>query len=411
LHFSSVAQEVLGECYKLSDLAMRPQSERFWSVIPGALAVAAAYNVGLWGLYLQPQMLSPLMAKFGAAETDIGMVYGAENFAYFIALLLTAIPVTQCSRTKMAILGAAIAVVGSVACAFTDNLGTFMLYRCVVSVGGGIVSGAATASGAGSKDPVRVFALAGMLYLFVFSVGRKLVPVGLENFGETGIFLGSAVFCAVTIPIYGFLNPPIKAASSSVHFWTLIRNAPYRLYAVLAMLGLFIYELGQNAVFTYMDKLGEKTGLAGDDRGSVYLLSFSLELLGGGLAAWMGSRFGKFKPLVFGLGLNISSAAMFTVVQDPIYYIYLLFLWNFSYAFSMPYITGTLSALDKEGRWAVAGDAIWNFSSTPGPIIATVIVTNFGYNPLALWVFTSGALGITLFCYTGRKADKLGLDG
>ena len=64
-------------------------------MIPGALAVAAAYNVGLWGLYLQPQMLSPLMAKFGAAETDIGVVYGAENFAYFIALLLTAIPVTQ----------------------------------------------------------------------------------------------------------------------------------------------------------------------------------------------------------------------------------------------------------------------------------------------------------------------------
>ena len=77
----------------------------------------------------------------------------------------------------------------------------------------------------------------------------------------------------------------------------------------------------------------------------------------------------------------------------------------------MPFITGTLSALDKEGRWAVAGDAFWNFSQTPGPIVATLIVTNFGYNPLALWVFTSGAVGITLFCYTGRQADKLGLDG
>jgi predicted MFS family arabinose efflux permease len=390
---------------------MHHQLASFRSVIPGALAVAAAYNVGLWGLYLQPQLLAPLMTKFGVSETDIGVVYGAENFAYFMALLLTAIPVTQCSRTKMAILGVVIAVAGSIASAFTDNIGTLMVYRCIVSIGGGIVSGAATASGAGSKDPVRTFALAGMLYLFVFSVGRKLVPVGLENFGVSGVFLGVAIFCAMTIPIYGFLNPPIKAASSRMHFWALIRTAPYRLYAVLAMFGLFIYELGQNAVFTYMDKLGENTGLAGDDRGSLYLLSFSLELLGGGLAAWLGSRYGKFKPLLFGLGLNITSAAMFTVVQDPIYYIYMLFLWNFSYAFSMPYITGTLSALDKEGRWAVAGDAIWNFSSTPGPIIATVIVTNFGYNPLALWVFTSGALGITLFCYTGRKADRLGLDG
>ena len=390
---------------------MHHQLASFRSVIPGALAVAAAYNVGLWGLYLQPQLLAPLMTKFGVSETDIGVVYGAENFAYFIALLFTAIPVTQCSRTKMAILGVVIAVAGSIASAFTDNIGTLMVYRCIVSIGGGIVSGAATASGAGSKDPVRTFALAGMLYLFVFSVGRKLVPVGLENFGVSGVFLGVAIFCAMTIPIYGFLNSPIKAASSRMHFWALISTAPYRLYAVLAMFGLFIYELGQNAVFTYMDKLGENTGLAGDDRGSLYLLSFSLELLGGGLAAWLGSRYGKFKPLLFGLGLNITSAAMFTVVQDPIYYIYMLFLWNFSYAFSMPYITGTLSALDKEGRWAVAGDAIWNFSSTPGPIIATLIVTNFGYNPLALWVFTSGALGITLFCYTGRKADKLGLHG
>ena len=77
--------------------------------------------------------------------------------------------------------------------------------------------------------------------------------------------------------------------------------------------------------------------------------------------------------------------------------------------FSSPYISGTLAALDKEGRLAVAGEAFWNFSSTPGPIIATLIVANLGYNPLALWVFTSGAVGITLFCYTGRQVDKFGL--
>mgnify|MGYP000849077832 FL=1 len=390
---------------------MHRQSASFRSVIPGALAVAAAYNVGLWGLYLQPQLLPPLMEKLQVSETDVGVLYGAENFAYFVALLLTAIPVTQFSRTKMAILGAAIAVVGSIASALTNDFSMLMLFRCIVSVGGGMATGAATASGAASKDPVRTFAIAGMVYLFIFSVGRKLVPMGLESFGVSGIFFGVATFCAATIPLYVFLNPPPGVAPATAAFWKPILNAPYRLYAILAMSGLFIYELGQNAVFTYMDRLGEKTGLAGGERGSVYLMSFAFELLGGGLAAWLGSRYGKFKPLLFGLGLNITSAAMFTLVQDPVYYVYMLFLWNFSYAFSMPFITGTLSALDKEGRWAVAGDAFWNFSQTPGPIVATLIVTNFGYNPLALWVFTSGAVGITLFCYTGRQADKLGLDG
>ena len=134
---------------------MHRQSASFRSVIPGALAVAAAYNVGLWGLYLQPQLLSPLMEKLQVSETDVGVLYGAENFAYFVALLLTAIPVTQFSRTKMAILGAAIAVVGSIASALTNDFSMLMLFRCIVSVGGGMATGAATASGAASKDPVR----------------------------------------------------------------------------------------------------------------------------------------------------------------------------------------------------------------------------------------------------------------
>ncbi|MFT4824556.1 MAG: hypothetical protein ACI9J0_002479, partial [Cryomorphaceae bacterium] len=52
---------------------MNKQSTSIKSIIPGAIAVAAAYNVGLWGLYLQPQLLSPLMDKLQVSETDIGM--------------------------------------------------------------------------------------------------------------------------------------------------------------------------------------------------------------------------------------------------------------------------------------------------------------------------------------------------
>jgi len=388
---------------------MNKQSVNFKAIIPGALAVAGAYSVGLWGLYLQPQLLFPLMETFQVTETEIGELYGVENFVYFVVLLLTAIPITKYSRTKMAIVGTVIVAIGSIASAFADSYTMLMFSRCIVSVGGGIAAGAATASAAGSKDPVRTYAIAGMSYLFIFAIGRRFVPIGLEDFGVSGIYLCMAIFSAIMIPIYFFLNPPVKAESAEISFFKLIKDAPYRLFAIFAMAGVFIYELGQNAVFTYMDKLGEKSGMDGNERGMAYLLSFSMQVLGGGLAAWMGARYGRFWPLVFGLGLNITSAAMFTLVKDPAYYIYLLFIWNFSYSFCLPYVSGTLAALDKEGRWAVAGEAFWNFSATPGPIIATLIVTHFGYNPLALWVFTSGAVGITLFCYTGRQTDKLGL--
>ena len=102
---------------------------------------------------------------------------------------------------------------------------------------------------------------------------------------------------------------------------------------------------------------------------------------------------------------------MFTMMKDPDYYPYLLFLWDISYAFSLPYLMGTLASLDKEGRWAVAGDAFWNFAATPGPIIAGLIVVHSGYNSLALWVFTSGAVGLGMLLYTARKSDILKLKG
>ena len=102
---------------------------------------------------------------------------------------------------------------------------------------------------------------------------------------------------------------------------------------------------------------------------------------------------------------------MFAAVKDPDYYPYLMFTWDISYSFSLPYIMGTLASLDKEGRWAVAGDAFWNFSSTPGPVIAALIVTHAGYNPLAIWVLTSGAVGMALLCFTAKQSDKLGLKG
>ena len=137
-------------------------------------------------------------------------------------------------------------------------------------------------------------------------------------------------------------------------------------------------------------------------------LTTAFSLLGGVLATWMGVRFGRFRPLVAGLGVNVISGALLASVDDPAYYIYMLFLWKTSYHFVAPYLMGTLASLDKKGRWAVAGDAFWNFASTPGPIIATSVVVGMGYNDLAIWVLTSGAVGMALFCYTAKKSDQLG---
>lgn len=381
------------------------------AILPISLAVTAAYSVSLSGLYLQPQLLIPLTEVYESSETEIGQLYGVENFAFFITLLLTTIPITRYSRRKMALLGTLMFVLGSVASGFAGSISSLMFYRVIVSIGAGIISSAATAAASGSPDPVRTFALSGIMYLSAIGVMQGLIPVGLINFGLKGIFASLAIYSIAVIPAYYFLYPPVKVYAAEIGFFKLLRNAPYRSLAIMAMAGLFIYELGQNAVFTYMDILGENAGLESQSRGMVFFLGTFVSILGGAIAVWLGTRFGRFRPLMCGLALNVICTTMFAAVKDPNYYVYLKFTWDISYSFSLPYIMGTLASLDKEGRWAVAGDAFWNFASTPGPVIATSIVFYANYNTLALWVFTSGAVGVALLCFTAKQSDKLGLKG
>jgi predicted MFS family arabinose efflux permease len=390
-----------------------PMGERATSIkeiLPISIAAIATYSVGLWGLYIQPQLLIPLVERYNVTEAEIGQLYGVENFIYFIAILMVTVPATKYSRTKMALLGTVFILVGNIASAYAGSLEALMVYRAIVSLGGGLISGAGTAAVVQSPDPDRTFALSGTVYLLIFAGGHALIPGGLRNFGVEGIYLSMAIYGVIAVPAFFLLYPPARAEITESGFFKIIKDAPYRLIAIFAMSGLFIYELGQNAVFTYMDKLGEKTGMDADDRGMLLFLSSVAGLAGGALAVWMGTRYGRFWPLVGGLGLNILSGAMFTMIEDPDYYSFMMYLWDISYYFAMPYLMGTLASLDKEGRWAVAGDAFWNFSSTPGPVIATLIVTHAGVNLLAMWVLTSGAVGMALFCYTAKQSDKLGLE-
>jgi DHA1 family inner membrane transport protein len=386
-------------------------SINFKSIILPALGTTAAWTVGLWGLRMQSQLLVPLMERFSVSDPVIGRLFMIENFVFFVSLLFAIIPTAKYSRTKLAISGTILVVLWNLTSAYSGSIDQVMISRCLVSLGAGLVSGTGTASGSATDDPERVYGLTGIIYLMIFALGHAVIPQILGSFGIEGVYLANSIYSLAVIPLFFFLLPPrTEEVGESSIVSTSILDAPHRLIAILALAGVFIYELGQNAVFTYQDKVGDDVGIESEDRGGFIGLAQFVGLIGGGIATWMGTRYGRFKPLSIGLGVNITTSILITTNEDPAFYFFLLLVWKTSYSFLVPYICGAFASLDKLGRWAVAGDAFWNLSATPGPFIATVIVSRMGYEPLAIWVFTTGAIGAFLFCYTARQTDKLGLE-
>jgi predicted MFS family arabinose efflux permease len=351
--------------------------------------------------------LNPIMADLGAAEGAVGGLYSIENTTFFVSILLAAGPLAAISRMRAALFGSALVVAGNLASAHAGSLEILMLTRAVTGVGAGLVSAAGTATAACSREPERIFAIVTVLHNLALSVQYKVLPYVLTPTDPTGGYVMMAVVALAVAPSYVWLLPPRPgAAKESTNFLGLLAAAPNRLLAVFVLLGLFLYETGQAGVFTFNDVIGDRSGLDEDARGTVLSVTGIIGLLGGVFAAWLGRRAGRLWPIIIGLGLNVAAAVALALCESGRLYVFLNLLWNVAYNFVVPYLMGVLAALDDRGRWAVAGDSLWNGGTAPGPWIAGLMVEAGGYLPLAAWTLGVGAICMLLVTGVLRRVES-----
>jgi MFS family permease len=120
----------------------------------------------------------------------------------------------------------------------------------------------------------------------------------------------------------------------------------------------------------------------------------------------LGTRFGRVWPITIGLGLNVAAAVGLAVCESNFAYSALNLLWGLAYNFLVPYLMGALATLDDRGRWAVAGDSLWNGGAVPGPWIAGVLVEEAGMLPLAGWALVTGGICLALVTSALRRFES-----
>jgi predicted MFS family arabinose efflux permease len=330
------------------------------------------------------------MAEFDVGETAAGLLFSAEMFSYFITLFCAAWPLARWSRVRTALLGGVIVVAANVAAAYAPSFELLMLMRVIAGIGAGLVGASGTAAASSSLDPDRTFAIVTVGWGIVGGLEFIMIPYATESYGSAGGYLLIAGVSLVLMPALLGLLPPRTSEQDDEGFFQLIVSAPNRSLAIIALLALFFYEIGQSGVFTFSEQIGLRSGQNEFQVGQILTYTVFIGLLGGLLAAWMGSRFGRKWPIIVGLGLNTLAGAALAVCEDAQLYIALLVLWNFAYYFLVPFMMGALAALDDQGRWAVAGESLWEAGIVPGPLIAGALVESSGYVPVAGMALVTG---------------------
>jgi len=367
--------------------------------------------------YGQTQLFGPMMSRYERGEIDVGVMFTQELTVFAITALIVAGPLSRVSRVRAAVAGALLLITVNLISAYTDSFEVVRVARMVAGFAGGLLSASGTASAASSQNPQRVFAIIGLSWGLIAAVQLAVLPYLTVPYGAEGGYYGMAAATVLFLPLLVWLNPPRRhekmqesaIVEQNLSFWGRlterlgVRDAPNARFAIMAMVALFIYEIGQGATQVFLEQFGLRTGLDEIRIGQILGVAATLGLSGGALAAWMGNRFGNLKPVVVGIGFNAVFASTLALGTIPILFGASYLGWNMAYYFLVPFMLGVLAQMDDRGRWAVAADAVWWLGAAPGAAVGGILVEKGGYNTLAILAPATGLICVLILVRTIRR--------
>jgi len=380
------------------------------------VSCTACWFLAQMSYYGQTQLFGPVMSRYERGEIDVGVIFTQELTVFAITALIVAGPLSRISRVKAAVAGALLLITVNLISADTDSFEVVRVTRMVAGFAGGLLSAAGTASAASSQNPQRVFAIIGVSWGLIAAIQLAVLPYLTVPYGTEGGYYGMAAATVLCLPLLMWLNPPrrhetmqeVAVLEQDLSLWGRIterlgvRDAPNARFAIMAMVGLFIYEVGQGATQVFLEQFGLRTGMDEIRIGQILGAAAFLGLSGGALAAWLGTRFGNLKPIVIGIGFGALFASTLVLGTIPALFAVSYLGWNMAYYFLLPFMLGILAQMDDKGRWAVSADAVWWLGAAPGAAVGGVLVEKGGYTALAFLAPITGAICVFILVRTIR---------
>ncbi len=366
-------------------------------------AVTAAYTIGVLGGNLQPLVIGSLIDSLAMDPGKAGLLSSVElasvaGASFVLAPRMAAIP-----RRATIVAGAVLAALGYLGSALVQSFLALAILRVVAGVGGGIVLAIGNAAVAACRRPDRMFAQMIVIGTVLITAILAALPAAVVAGGYRGAYGGMSVVVFVLLPF--LLWTPNRAAVQPAREGSGTAHGALGISTAAAAALLFF---GQSAMWAFSERIAVAAHLT-HAQISVALSGSTLAGLGGAAAAnWMGLRYRRTPPLLFGILATGGTILALVYTHGPAAYTTLLVLNGISYLFMVPYVMGTAAALDPYGRWAAATVGAANIGAAFGPGVAGRVVEAAGYTPMGWLIFAGALLSATAVAPVARALDQKG---
>lgn len=362
-----------------------------WSLVFSA--AAAAYGVGLLGLWALPFLISAIIHDLHFNEAQAGLLMSAEFGFTMLASLLVAPFMGRAPRRTLALGGALLAIAANLASAHLDNLYALTAMRCVAGIGAGLALACGNAAVSSARHPDRVAGHMNVLSVLLMIVVMLGYAKVMALYGLAGLYYAMAATMAVmllAIPAMQQRAPaaePVLTVTGSKGQGNVLLSLP----AICMMLAMFVFQARDTMGWAFVERIGTLVGYSGDELGVLLSVQSVVGLIGPLLAAMIGKRFGMSTPVILAVLLTGATSLSYVLGEhSKTLYTAGVMTICITYFYALSYLTGLAAELDREGRVVAAAGSFLSLGLAVGPAISGGLISLGGFT-LAAW-----GIGVTV---------------
>jgi predicted MFS family arabinose efflux permease len=145
---------------------------------------------------------------------------------------------------------------------------------------------------------------------------------------------------------------------------------------------VFLFQLANMALAAYVIELGRRYGLSTDLASAAVGASSWVSIVGAVLVVMLGTRMGRWRPLMIGMGLAVVGTFAFHWSADPIVYVVANCVTGSAWSFIIAYLLGMSAEFDRSGRSAAGAGFISKMGLATGPFVAGLLLETQTYGLL-----------------------------
>ena len=380
---------------------------------PLAVAACMCACVAAYGVYLAlPLILGALSDLYGFSSRQIGWVGAAENAGLLLGSVLVSVLAKSGRFRLLMIAGIAVSVAGNAATAVVHTYEPMAAIRLLTGFGSGVCYSAGVGCISLTRRSARHFSVFIVALVLVNSLELWTVPSIIAAVGLRGLYLlfGAAFFMPLSIL---YCVPRIAAActpdtvTSGAHRVTVgVTTASLAWWCLIAIV---LFNIAASAFWAYSERIGTSIGLSQQAVANTLTLCNLFSLSGSVLAYWLSLRWGQHRPQLVALAVMLLVFSAWSVRLTTSSYGIGVLIFFEVWSMTQVYQLGTLSGIDRDGRFVALVPAAQGLGQSAGPFIAGLLLgRQWGYSQimLAMIVFIAGCFSTYLLVYLRLRSTE-----